>query len=360
MKLRIITSIILILSITYFTHADIPTHCKKSQVVGTWTIKATKGEVITGDAKYQYTCGHNNPTFTETAYKVKMDESLFTEEIIIEMQPDDSVAISLNDKTSLKGIWTMVYDEGFDIRINKEEGVNKELSYFAFLRYDKNDKTNKNINSNYASYCYETLIGWFKDGEKQGCFKAHKNVPDHDKPTNGEVTDKQIVTENSMTPASFLEKSSNKLKTNSNLNTNKDNLFNFYSEETRFMESKFSTKLQMNSQFKDHAKFVDQVNSANLSWKAENYEMFENKSLEEINKMAGRKKAVGKEQSKVEILNNINNSRRNNRLKEANHELDSKNVEQTGPLNKLPLKDSLDFEDIMPAPKSQVIIYFEF
>jgi hypothetical protein len=56
----------------------------------------------------------------------------------------------------------MVYDEGFHLRIQNSH-------FFAFSKYYK-------TNSDWASKCDETLVGWFyhKSTAEKGCYKAHK------------------------------------------------------------------------------------------------------------------------------------------------------------------------------------------
>lgn len=44
----------------------------------------------------------------------------------------------------------MVYDEGFEIKLN-------DVVYFAFSKYGPT------ANGGYESFCGETLIGWYND-----------------------------------------------------------------------------------------------------------------------------------------------------------------------------------------------------
>jgi hypothetical protein len=141
----------------------------------------------------------------------------------------------------------MVYNEGFEFSFN-----NKEESYFVFLRYGEN-KDREKFKSSWVSYCHETLVGWFKTPKGWGCFHGIKDGAVKDEPTNGEANDKQIVTQNSIIPA------------------------------YRFLGSE--AEIQLTAQFKDHEKFVEKINAMGLSWKAENYEQFQGKTLGEINSM---------------------------------------------------------------------------
>lgn len=334
MKLKLVCAF-LIICVIQFSLCDIPTHCKKGQVTGKWTFKATKSQTVDKDSMYTFTCGHKNPSMTANAYLATIDESLFVEEFTVDLDDSDKATITSGANSNTKGSWTMIYDEGFDVRFNNGK-INKK-SFFAFLKYGPNDNKNPNIHSQYASYCFETLIGWYKDGEKRGCFKAFKQVENHAVATNGEVTDKQNVTEDSKITTSagrFVEKN--------------DEFLNFNSE-TRFMQSKskFATQLQLTSEFKDHAQFVERINNSNLSWKAEVYDMFENKSIEQMNKMAGRKKSLYK--AKNSLLNAVQRVSKG-QMKAVKVEAEAE-VENN---NNAALLASLNYSNIMPTPRSQV------
>jgi hypothetical protein len=162
----------------------------------------------------------------------------------------------------------MIYDEGFDFSFG--EINTKEFStYFIFNKYGRNDfKSFQGMTSKWVSYCETTLIGWYQVGDSWGCFTGTKRGGDPNKATNGEATNKQVVVEGSMTSKVFLQ-------------TN---------DRPRFMQSKFGERLHLTSKFKDHAKFVQRINAdKNLTWKAAVYQEFEGKTIEELNKIAGRK-----------------------------------------------------------------------
>jgi cathepsin C len=170
----------------------------------------------------------------------------------------------------------MVYDEGFDFSFGEKDS-NNYATYFVFSKYGPNDFKKKGVKSKWASYCYASLIGWYQVGNKYGCFYGVKKGKTGDEVTNGEASNKQVVVEGSMTSKTFLQKNE------------KGNLHN--PPEVRFMESKFSEKLLLNANFKDHTKVVERINASNLTWKAAVYEEFEGKTIEQLNKLAGRKKS---------------------------------------------------------------------
>jgi hypothetical protein len=202
----------------------------------------------------------------------------------------------------------MVYDEGFDINFEK-----KSESYFAFLKYGPNN-TNGKFKSKWVSYCHATLNGWYhnKNGE-WGCFKAIKDGVNSDEATNGEASDKLNVVEGwTGETKSFLQRD------------------DFINKGTRFMETK--SKLQLTSEFKDHALVVEAINSSNLPWTAKVYPQFENMTIKEMNQ-----KLFGRRRSKHHSITTNSFIERNN------------NSEGTLPA-------TLDYSKLMGNPKSQVII----
>ena len=85
----------------------------------------------------------------------------------------------------------MVYNEGFDILV-------EDYSFFAFSKYDLNDNFKSDITSRWTSKCYSTLIGWFHKGNKYGCFYAEKIGENPNQITNGEISNKLLVVENTV------------------------------------------------------------------------------------------------------------------------------------------------------------------
>jgi hypothetical protein len=161
----------------------------------------------------------------------------------------------------------MVYDEGFDINFE-----NRSESYFAFSKYGPRGANSK-FNSKWVSYCYATLIGWYRTVNAEwGCFKGEKIGYSVNEETNGEASNKQMVVEGwtGTSTKSFLQK--------------KD------IEESRFMET--DSRLKITSEFTDHAAVVNIINESNLSWTAKVYSQFEGMSIKEMNrKLYGKRKA---------------------------------------------------------------------
>jgi hypothetical protein len=226
----------------------------------------------------------------------------------------------------------MVYDEGFEFNLGKKD-TPKFSSYFSFLKFSLNDKSNPLINSKYFSHCYEALIGWFHtDDKKWGCFYGYKlNVKLSE--TNGEASDKLLVVENVIKPA-FIEKEikikeiEQKIQNQNDIDeqNNLTNNLNYNFEIGRFMQTEFrlnnkmkmklgnrfriktssSTRIKSNSiltldsEFTNHEEVVNRINSMNLGWKAEFYTEFKGKTIADINKFSGRS---GKGKNMVNVNN---------------------------------------------------------
>lgn len=80
---------IVLVSFSNIYKADIPTHCLKSQEVGTWEFKATKTVKKSLADLYQFSCGHQIPSHENTALKFNMDMQTFTEKFTIELRESD-------------------------------------------------------------------------------------------------------------------------------------------------------------------------------------------------------------------------------------------------------------------------------
>ena len=157
---------------------DIPTHCQKAQVMGKWIFHYTEPERISSPDKHK--CGHEQPSNPSTAQNVTYQKQrnfdfsksirLWLKEYKVELidsskdtffsATNSSVDVD-NIEESEKNIWTMVYDEGFDIKY-----ANKRI--FQFFRYESYDFGGfLNFGTDTASYaktfCQNTQIGWYTE-----------------------------------------------------------------------------------------------------------------------------------------------------------------------------------------------------
>ena len=179
----------------------------------------------------------------------------------------------------------MVYNEGFDVLI-------EDYSFFAFSKYAPNDNTKSSVTSKWVSKCYSTLVGWYHKGNSYGCFYAQKMVDEPEQITNGEPGNKLLVVENTVQKISNRVENSGDLFSSTNMISKSEtvNSNEIADDETFFLESKSMSSLKLSSEFKDHSKVVERLNSMSNSWTATNYEEFKTMSIEDLNRFAGRRK----------------------------------------------------------------------
>ena len=103
--------------------ADIPVHCLHRQTLGTWTFR-----LGSNDHDDTLTCGHKLPdaVMTMVDNRVRFDNPNF------KVSKDYEVTLTepnvATDAKGNKGTWTMVYDEGFEVRIAGK-------TFFSFFVY---------------------------------------------------------------------------------------------------------------------------------------------------------------------------------------------------------------------------------
>jgi len=137
--------------------ADLPVHCLSEEIVGTWTLHLGQPQ------RTRSFCGHRHPDgekFQPSVDKWLGSEANRTEQVTL----DQEHGAELHSDSHSKGMWTMIYDEGWEVRFEK-------LSFFAFSRFDFVD------NKNYTS-CGATMVGWYNDDRNEwGCYAAIKDYP---------------------------------------------------------------------------------------------------------------------------------------------------------------------------------------
>ncbi|CAD8121312.1 unnamed protein product [Paramecium sonneborni] len=213
------------------TRADLPVHCLRHQIVGKWQLEFTEPQI---KGSGPLTCGHNVPDNERTSQIAGQNtfKKAFSYEVIL------TAKNNVIQKKRMQGKWTMVYDEGFEVDF---------LNYkcFAFSKY----KTNY---SGAYSYCGETLIGWYQNTEtnERGCYRAYKVEKTHkvsEGANNGHVVQPQF--------------------------------FQYQNSGINKVWSRI-----------DALNFVEQINRANLQWKAKAYGEIIGLTTKQLNRYAGRKK----------------------------------------------------------------------
>jgi cathepsin C len=138
--------------------ADLPVHCLRHEVAGTWNFVISKpGPLRSG-------CGHNRPD-TEDKQPART--------IVDEAKDNEKMTVVLSNPNVAKtkgqtGTWTMVYDEGFEVKIDRRV-------FFAFSNFTyeqgKDSLEKKNV-----SHCGETMVGWYENQDRSefGCYYGER------------------------------------------------------------------------------------------------------------------------------------------------------------------------------------------
>jgi hypothetical protein len=150
--LRLIVSVVVFAAVMRLSYSDLPVHCLVNKMEGDWIIHM-------GDnySDKDLKCGHNKPDQNLDHYDVDVEKTLKKKyEIIVMLERPDKV-LSISDRTTEIGKWTMVYDEGIEFKIHDQV-------FFAFSRYKKVGKfsasnTDTEDTPGYKNMCDKTFIG---------------------------------------------------------------------------------------------------------------------------------------------------------------------------------------------------------
>ena len=247
--------------------ADLPVHCLKHQIVGTWNLLLTVP--LTSDPSERVTCEHDSPDSPRTSHLAMKDNFNADKTITLELKNDDSVHEKSKSSGGGYSTWTMIYDEGFEIRHN---GVR----YFSFSEYVQ-------TGSGFKSKCSETLVGWYHNynNDQKGCFKAQKVGADKDLTQNikqAYVVEPDYVQVKEKTGKShkYHQKASNEDKFDNFLHKKEENneMINFRQNDVN-LQQRITERLNKN---------------VNKKWVAAVHHKFSGLSLTQLNMMAGRKK----------------------------------------------------------------------
>lgn len=144
--------------------ADLPIHCIHEQVVGKWTFELDKGK---GDKKTT-TCGYPRPDSNRAHFENPPPAVKVAEELELTLSAPNQV----ESTDGQRGTWTLIYDEGFEVRIGGRV-------FFAFFRYDPKVQGSYESTEvdDYNSICTETMVGWFHNDDKTGwgCYQGHRS-----------------------------------------------------------------------------------------------------------------------------------------------------------------------------------------
>ncbi|EGR34799.1 hypothetical protein IMG5_001760 [Ichthyophthirius multifiliis] len=163
--------------ISDYIKCDLPVHCLKHQIIGQWKLQL---ENLYYTTTQYIKCGHSQPDTIYNSYKSYLN--IF--KVILKFKRTQSqITKNINKlyQKKLKGNWSVLYDQGIIIQINK-------IQYFTYFKYYPNENFQKEIQNefdfeeihnfeNYNYDCTETLIGWYTKEHQKGCFKAIKINP---------------------------------------------------------------------------------------------------------------------------------------------------------------------------------------
>jgi cathepsin C len=133
--------------------ADLPVHCLRHQVVGEWHFK------LSPLREQRSACGHEHPDVEEhqpSSQLVDAQGSNVTQLVLTLKNPNVAVT-----SQGTKGVWTMVYDEGFEVNVGG-------MSYFAFSNFTFEGSPKKHN----VSHCGQTMVGWYRNANRTrfGCY----------------------------------------------------------------------------------------------------------------------------------------------------------------------------------------------
>merc|ERR1711959_148364 len=230
--------VIIALVLLPFAAADLPMHCIRDQVIGTWDF-SVGAETTSMENARKFDCGLAAPKSAKGALMSFAESRKMTVKLSLPYTAIDTV-------TKEQGTWTMIYDEGMEIRIGGKK-------YFAYFKYDLKPS------GKCVSTCSETVNGYVhKDdrshwgcwkGKRRGAPQIHEGMP----PPSEEMTKKEAIEE-----------------------TIKENSVDI-GDHPQWHKMTYQPETAM----------VDAINNLQTEWTAKVYPQFAGKTLHELQMMGG-------------------------------------------------------------------------
>jgi len=274
----------LVLSLVCMCSADLPVHCVRHQVVGEWDF--TLGPL----ASQRSSCGHQKPDNPNGQPPLDFLESQGRTNTFRVSLRDPDVASTAD---GLTGMWTMIYDEGFEVAIGDQ--VFFAFSKFSFVNHGKK-RTN-------VSHCDATEVGWYHNKERTawGCYFGKKVGSKTEDPSPA-VIERPHASRRSRTislssAAQFLSfpddeqdddepsESSTQVSDVAQHNPSEDSS----DAVTAWVPKSAGFDEPMQGQWQQS--LADALNFLQLGWTAAKYELFQGKTPRELNKFAGARHA---------------------------------------------------------------------
>jgi cathepsin C len=230
-----------------FANADLPVHCLRHQITGDWTFHLSE------PTSERTKCGHQSPDAAGSQPSVGMND--YPTKVNVNLEGTSSAS-----SDGEMGSWTMVYDEGFEVKVGMK-------TFFAFNQFDGSIEADGNI-QNYQSNCKQTEVGWYSDEAmgKYGCFVGVKG--DGAGPAPAKSGSSLLRTEDIYEPRK----------------TPEEELDAILSKESFLQEHEVVS-------LEKHMAHVQKINNANKGWTAKVYSHLLNKTHAELNQMSGIRRA---------------------------------------------------------------------
>ena len=243
-------------------HADIPVHCLHKQAVGKWIFR-----MGSNDHDDTLTCGHKLPDSVMTM----VDNRVRFKNPNFKVSHDYKITLSepniATDSKGNKGTWTMVYDEGFEVRINGK-------TFFSFFVYvPKVAEPTPDNNADFDSICGETFTGWYHDYDdtEWGCFIGKKEG------SHGEKT------------PSFTSKRRRRLT--GNLRESTKNILNVVESNFNTMVVRKQTLEHGDKKWQPDLALIEEINNdKSRGWTAKVHTPFTKKTITEMRQLLGTTK----------------------------------------------------------------------
>lgn len=230
--------------------ADLPVHCLRNQIAGEWVFEL--GPL----SDKRSSCGHERPDVEEIQPSRTVVGNDVTQMALTLKNPN------LVDSAGKKGTWTMIYDEGFEVKMGGR-------SFFAFSNFTfEKDPKNHFAKPHNVSHCSQTMVGWYQDGQrtKFGCYYGYK---------------KEVLAPKAAVPKVAP-------------------VANKKAPETK--KTNFDTPLTAKSQTKAIKKLNKRLSMLQVGWRAREMKKWEGKTMREINQYVGLKRSRSRQDMHKEIL----------------------------------------------------------
>lgn len=291
MKLYILFLFILCLTIT---KCDLPVHCLAKNIAGSWKFSLSASE-----SNFP-SCGHQHPDRnTDHLFQDYKNNFQTNETFFFSLNLPNNLS---NKEGKIVGTWTMVYDEGFEIRADHK-------IFFAFSKYQYNgnsvpqDKDDEETEG-YYSLCNETFIGWYHDEvfKLWGCFYAEKTDDKQEKTIVGQDQFlKSSETMKIVERRDLIDKNNQKnngpipVSQNQGIFDNIMRLYERFQQNEELYEIPHKEYLHggsyslENDEFKPDFRFIEYINDERISspWKAKFHDFMSNKTHTQMKKLLG-------------------------------------------------------------------------